>query len=515
MNCNKLLKMCVSALLIAGALLSGAVLAQPQGRVVFAQPAIDNILDPAATTFANNLAIFQNLYSTLTRPVAGGHEIEGSAAERWETNDTYTEYTFYLRQGIQFHHGWGELTAHDVKYSFERQLLPEIGPVYTSEVGLIESIEVLDDYTIRFTLHAPDLVFPWRVSAKTHFVGGILPQAYIEEVGLAEFRRHPIGSGPFMFVELIPGERVILEANTDYWEGSPTIQTLELVGMPDATVTGLALARGEIHIADITDYDVVEQYLNHATVNVVSAPGGSSTQLWLNSLIEPLDNPLVRRAMRHAIDYEEILYGVYLGYGESPTVGMLPSLSDGFDASLPFAEYDPEFSRQLLAEAGYPNGFDTWTVCTATSATQRQCELVQSHLREVGINMDIQLLDRSGMVEVRALDTTPMVQMSISIRPDPLQWLIWHHSRNMPPQGVNFMRWAAADAAIDRVEGATTPEERIEGILEFQSIYAEEAPGLPLAHGDLTHLVHESIVDYIIEIPYGVRGELLRLRNDQ
>lgn len=512
---NTILRRLLASVACTGlALWAGLSLAQPQGRVVFAQPGLEEHLDPVATTFANNLAIFQNLYSTLTRPVAGGYEIEGEVAERWETNDDFSEYVFYLRKGIQFHGGWGELTAEDVKYSFERQLLPEVGSMYVTEVETIKEIEVVDEYTVRFVLHGPDLVFPWRVSAKTHFVGGIVPKRYIEEVGLAEFRRNPIGSGPFSFVEMIPRERVVLEAYPEYWEGAPHIGTLELVGMPDATVAGLAVARGEVHIAVVPDYDVVEQYLDHGTVRVVSAPGGSSTQIWLNQLVEPLDDPLVRRAMRHAIDYEEILYGVYLGYGESPTEGMLPSLTTGFDESFPLIEHDPELARQLLEEAGYPDGFETSMVCTATSFTQRQCELVQAQLRDVGIEVQIQFLDRSGMVEIRSRDDTPMIQMGISIRPDPLQWMIWHHSKNTPPQGVNFMRWAGGDEAIDMVEDASTPEERIEGIREFQRIYAEAVPGLPLAHGDLTHLVHESIVDYTMETPFGIRGELLRLEND-
>lgn len=487
---------------------------EPSGRVVFAQPALEEHLDPVATTFANNLAVFQNLYSTLTRPVAGGHEIEGDVAESWDVNDDFTEYTFHLREGIQFHDGWGELTAHDVKYSFERQLDPEVGSMYVTEVEPIEEIEVVDDYTVRFVLSNSDLVFPWRVSAKTHFVGGIVPKAYIDEVGLAEFRRQPIGSGPFTYVEMIPRERVVLQANQDYWEGPPAIETLEFVGRPDATVNGLAVSRGEVHIAVVPDYDVVEQYLEHRSVTIYSAPGGSSTQIWLNQLVEPLDNNLVRQAMRHAIDYEEILLGVYLGYGESPTEGMIPSLSMGFDESLPPIEYNPELARELLAEAGYPDGFNTSMVCTSTSFTQRQCELVQSHLRAVGIEVDIQFLERSGMVEIRRQDATPMIQMNISIRPDPLQWMIWHHSRNAPPNGVNFMRFAAADAAITKVEQAQNLEVRLEGIREFQQIYAEEAPGIPLAHGDLIHLVHESIGEYIMETPYGIRGELIRFADE-
>ena len=502
----------IALLVIASGVLASA-LAQPAGRVVFAQAGIDEHLDPAATTFANNLAIYQNLYSTLTRPVSGGHEIEGDLAERWETNSDYSEYVFYLRPGVQWHHGWGEVTAEDVRYSFERHLDDDVGSMYRSEAELIETIEVIDEYTIRFALRGPDLVFPWRVSAKTHFVGGIVPRAYIEEVGLSEFRRNPIGSGPFSFVSMVPRERVVLEANTEYWEGSPTIQFLELVGMPDATVAGLATARGEVHVAAVPDFDVVEQYLDHPNVRVVSAPGGSSTQLWLNQLVPPLDNPLVRRAMRHAIDYEEILFGVYLGYGESPTEGMLPSLSDGFLTDLPEVAYDPELARELLAEAGFPDGFSTSMVCTSTSFTQRQCELVQEHFRAVGIELDIQFLDRSGMVEIRPRDTTPIIQMGISIRPDPLQWMIWHHGRTVPPQGVNFMRWTAADEIIDAVENATTPEDRIAAIQDFQRLYAEDVPGLPLAHGDLTHLVHESVVDYVMEAPFGIRGELLRLRD--
>ncbi|WP_342431171.1 ABC transporter substrate-binding protein [Neobacillus sp. FSL H8-0543] len=359
-----------------------------------AMPGNATRLDPAFAASAPDLTVNQTLYNGLVRFKPGTvtvDGIEGDLAESWEASDDGTVWTFKLRKGVQWHFGYGELKASDVKWTYERLLNPETGSPYLEDLKIIKEVQTPDDYTVVFQLHRPDPSFLPRLLGDDS-AGAIVKKEAIEEAGKDSMVK-PVGTGPFMLKEYKLNEKVALEKNKDFFRGEPKLDGIEFITMADQNSVDIAMEKGEIHLAtgNADKLWVEKTEKKDFTIDYPDPP--LNWLLHLDSTIKPLDDIRVRKAIAHAIDMEKFVKEVYTSKVATLASGPLASNMEGH-ADLGNYKYDPELSKKLLKEAGYPDGLELPPNFVNTrSSYLNQMTFIQEQLRQVGIKMELTQAD--------------------------------------------------------------------------------------------------------------------------
>jgi peptide/nickel transport system substrate-binding protein len=297
-------------------------------------------------------------------------------ATRWE-NPNPTTWRFHLRRGVKFHNG-DPLTAEDVKFTIDTQLANKGGTI-NAYLGATEAARVVDPYTIEITTKTP---FPALLFNLTRV--HILPRAY-DKIGADAFAAKPIGSGPYRFVEWQRGQRIVLDVNGEYWGGQPTPKRLVFRPIVDPSTRAAELRAGGVDIISNPPIPQVKE-LSAGDTMVVTVPGARVIAYPINTLQKPLNDVRIRRALNHAVDRETIVKSLLQGFGKATgqpfTTGWL-----GYDPEIKPYPYDPAQARRLLAEAGYPTGFEvTWNISTGAFLADKEiAEAASAMLGQVGI----------------------------------------------------------------------------------------------------------------------------------
>jgi peptide/nickel transport system substrate-binding protein len=305
-------------------------------------------------------------------------------AESWEIVDE-TTYVFKLREGVQFHNG-EDLTASDVAFSFDRML--EYPSMEKYVEPLIESVDVIDDYTVQINLKDPYAPFLKRMPTFC-----IVPEDYIKEVGDEEFAKHPVGSGPYKFVEWVHDDHLTLEANEAYWRGAPDIKTVIFKPIPEAATRVAALEAGEADIVEAVPIDDLPRLEENEDIRIETKENNKFFFWVMNTHNPPFDDVLVRRAVSYAIDWETILQ-LFEGHAFRTPI---PALSDdwgyaeyGDDLKEHAYYYDPDKAKDLLAEAGFPDGFKTAIDTSLRYAREDEVsQAIAAQLAQVGIDAEV------------------------------------------------------------------------------------------------------------------------------
>ncbi|MEM4896062.1 MAG: ABC transporter substrate-binding protein, partial [Ignisphaera sp.] len=344
-------------------------------------------LDPALSYDIASAIVIQNIYDSLIGFKPGTTELMPKLAERWESNEDSTVWTFYLRRNVKFHDGT-EVSADIVKQSIERAKQLQGPPSFLLDV--IENIEVVDKYTIRFTLKYP--FAPFASLATFTIFAPVPPNA-------ANLEEKPIGTGPFKLESWKKGEQIILVANKDYWRGPPKADRIIIRIYPDPVTLRIALEKGEIDIALGIQPQDVEPLSKNPDIKMVSIDGLVIEWLGMNHRREPFNNLLFRKAVNYAINYDYILNVVLRGTA-TRLYGPLPPAVFGYDPEVENYgyRYNPELARQLLAQAGYPDGKGLREIELIISTAERAergevATVIQSSLKAIGINVRIVDLD--------------------------------------------------------------------------------------------------------------------------
>ncbi len=378
-------------------------------------------LDPAIGYDWTNWPAEKMLYDALLDYDDTTNLVPQLAAEMPVINEDATEYTFTLRQGVKFHNG-RELVASDVEYSITRVLDPAtMSPgagFYTGILGAeafmageadsVSGIEVIDTYTIKFTLVSSDVTFLNKMALNFAF---IVPQEAVDEWG-DEFGHHPVGTGPFVFKSWNSGQQIEFEKNADYFiEELPYLDGVIIqVGVtPDVQI--LRLEGGEIDMMGdpipAADYVSILQDPEWEG-QLVQAPQVSTIYIAINTQMAPFDDVRVRQALNYAINKDRIV--TLLNGRVRAANQILPPEMPGYDDTFTGYEYDPEKARELLAEAGYPDGFSTVIECVAIDPEPKICESFQQDLAEVGIELEIKQVAASTVIEDGGTpNTAPLV----------------------------------------------------------------------------------------------------------
>lgn len=428
--------------------------------------------DPAYTNLQAEAAIASNIYSGLVRWDEGTVDIVPDLATHWEISDDGTVYTFYLREDALFHHGFGPVTAHDVKYSLDRVLSPETASVHYNNYRIIKGVTVLDDYKVQIQLQSP--YAPFLLLLVPYKAGSIISQAAVEARG-SDFGANPVGSGPFQWVSGDPRGDIVLEAFADHHGGRPRLDQLIFTHISEDAVVHAAFRAGDLDAATVRDADTLAQYLADPNVVVHTNSGTNLNYITMNPNIPPFDDIRVRQAVLHAIDIEAILATVLDGIGALLT-GPVPTVANFYEPDVTRYEYDPQRARQLLAEAGYPNGFQTTLFTYIGGPAVPVSTIVQDMLRQVGIQVNLRALEIAAWSETVAGSDVPMTFMRLTRSSDPHEFLIpILHSESVPQS--NYSRYAneRVDQLIHEGSIETNPDRRAEIYSEVQKIVVGDA----------------------------------------
>ncbi|GAB4431480.1 MAG: ABC transporter substrate-binding protein [Chloroflexi bacterium OHK40] len=403
-------------------------------------------------------------------------------AESWENVDE-TTWTMKLREGITFHNG-EPFNAEAVKYTIERIQADETALVHPQWL-FISEVNIIDDYNIEFKTGAPEPAFLSKMSGTACQV---VPPGYTEEVGTEGFGQAPVGTGPFKFVEWVKDDRVVLEANPDYFQGAPGIDRLVFRAIPEDSTRVAELLTGGVDLivsVPIQDWERVESTgelaLDRFTTTQVQLialrSGPSKTYEDWTGVTE---NPLIRQAIAYAIDRQalvDLLDGMAI-----PTMTRITPPTLGSDPNLygNVGTYDPERARALLEEAGYNGEPLTFHSTTAWPMQKEVTETIAAMLQDVGLNIDLQILEitafREQVYAPRRNEEIYMDALGNSFF-DPWITVLAEQSDRRERSGWSGPQADEADALIRAAAVNMNPEERAEQYIQIQNLLLAENGG--------------------------------------
>ncbi|MEM6487193.1 MAG: ABC transporter substrate-binding protein [Pseudomonadota bacterium] len=456
-------------------------------------------LDPHISTTWNTFKALLHIYEGFVAEdllVTGVSTppIVPSLAESWEISDDKTTYTFTLRQGVTFHDGepWN---AEAAKFNLDRMTNPDFEFHQPGAVGMLqwvwgdlESYEVVDEYTFRITLKQPNSEFLRRLAAGGSGTPRMISPAAVRTFGNDGINANPVGTGPFRFGEREVGVQTVLVRNDDYWDPAraPKLERLVLRGIPEVTTRELGLLTGELDMISTPSPDSLE-YLEAQGMTLVRGPVSTIYPIWLNFREEPLQDVRVRRAMAMAIDREGMAKFLRRGTAR-PAYGILNFGGPGWDPDYRDFPYDPEAAKQLLAEAGYPDGFETrldWTMGGGGDVnTRADAEWIQRDLGRIGIRASIEVFDNGTYWDMLAQGIREdTCCMQVSWGETSFFWLdLILPESALPPNGFNsgWYENPKMGELLAAARAAPTEEEMVALLHQIRDIVAEEVAFIPV-----------------------------------
>ena len=431
--------------------------------------------------------------------------IVGDLAESWEVSKDGLIITFHLRKGVKWHDGH-PFTAHDVLFTYQVTINPRTPTPYAGDFLKVKKAEVLDDHTFRVTYDQP------FAPALMSWGSAILPKHLLEgkDISTSPLARRPVGTGPYMFREWIPGQKIVLISNPDYFEGRPYIDGYVMRIIPDMATMFLELRANGIDRMGLTPLQYMRQTENNLfrnNFNKYRYLSFSYTYLGYN-----LENPLfadkrVRQAIAYGINRDEMIQGVLLGLGKTATGPYKPG-TWVYNPNVRTYPYDPEKAKSLLAQAGWKdtdgdgildrNGqpFIFEIITNQGNEVRGKCaEIIQRRLAELGIKVKIRVLEWAAFVNdfinKRRFDAT-ILGWTIPLDPDIYD--VWHSSK-VGPQELNFISYKneEVDELIEKGRGTFDQKKRKKYYDRIQEILAEEQPYTFLYVPDALPIIHARI----------------------
>ena len=368
-----------------------AAQAKPEGEMRFAlyvtvAPAW---LDPAeaSPSFGTPFWIMYGLHDALVKPMPG-NPMAPSLAESWTESPDRLVYEFALRKGLKFHNG-DPFTAEDVAFSFQRAKGAQLKEK-------VKEVVVVDSYKVRFVLHEPWPDFMTFYGTLASAAGWITPKNYFEKVGVDGFRRNPIGLGPYKFVSMNPGIELVMEANESYWRKVPSVKRLVFRSVPEGSTRLAMLKRDEVDVAYLLEGELGESIRNDPKLKLAFSGGVATFLLDFFDMWDPKSpwaDQRVRKAASLAIDRQALSDADTLG--ASKVNGNIVLKSMQFALPIDPDPYDPAQAKKLLAEAGYPNGFDAGDF-HAVPPYFATGEAIVGYLGAIGIRTRLRTMERAA-----------------------------------------------------------------------------------------------------------------------
>lgn len=395
-------------------------------------------------------------------------------ATEWEQVDD-THYRFKLREGVTFHDG-SEFTAEDVLYTLEKCVE---SPATSTTIGPVDLANTVieDDYTITIALSEP---YPAFLKVCSLDIIGIVSKSAME-ADPEGYASNPVGTGPFKFVEWATGDYIMMEANDDWWGGEIGFDKLMLRYIPEATTRAVEVESGGVDVAAI-DISGVPTIVENSELTLVNEPILNTSYVSFNCSVEPFNNVKVRQAISLAIDCDAIVEAIYGDYAETAKSFISPVMWGYYEADSEYMGYDPDRAKELLAEAGYADGFS----CTMISnGQQSMAEMIQSYLAAVGINVELNVTDFSNWLDALINGKQEMYIGGWTVPSgDVSEAYAYFHSENFGSGGNrSFYANDQVDALINTIDTETDEDARLAACQELQQVLADECVTIGLNVG--------------------------------
>ena len=416
--------------------------------------------------------------------------LQPNLAVSWEQIEP-TVWQYKLREGVEFSNG-EPFNADQVKFSFDRVMAPDSDSMRKGETRYVSSVEVVDDYTVNFHTDGIIPLFDLYVTAKFP----IVPEGYITENGAQHFANNPIGTGPYVLEEWVKDDHITLRKNPTYWGEEPNIDVLTFLTVPDISSRVATLLAGEADIATDLQPATVQEVEDRDGLSVVSRPGMRSVFLLFNTKIDsPVTDRRVRQAINYAVDKDAIIANILDGFGKKLEGQVLSEEYWGYQAALEAYPYDPAKAKELLAEAGYPDGFDL-RIVSPRGRYMMDAEISQAvagQLKEVGINATVDTLEWGVFSEEQySHEGGPVFLLGYMTVPDAARMLsIWHstHPNDQHPD-------ATFDELSDAAINETDVDARREIVKEAVEYFREDAPVVFLHQQYILWGVHDRVQNF-------------------
>lgn len=482
------MKKLVLAVLALSLLLAGCTGGSASNTFVYGNDAdIVNIAPILLTNTVSSVVSYQ-IHEPLVK-YEGNYELKPALATEWSTSEDGLTWTFRLRPDVKWHDGEA-FTSEDVKYTYELMLDPATKSLRRQNFLIIDEIDASDPLTVVFHLNEPHGPFLDKMTQIP-----IMAAHHTPGVGLENYNMNPMGTGPFKFKEWVPDDHVTLVANEDYWGGKPEIETLVFKPIPEPSVRAMALSKGEIDYANNLTSEDFANLQQSKKVQAFSIPQLRFAYLGQNNRYWLFQDKKVRQAMAYAVDKQTIIDDVYKGAAR-PSVGPYAAINEAWhNPSVKSFDYNPDLSRQLLAEAGWTPGTDgvlvnskgqrfsfSVLIATGDQLMNNQAVLLQRWLSEVGIEMKLEFLDRAVMYDRLDARDYEAMMLSMGTTPEPDQYNSWHSSAI----DNGFNDWCYSNPQVDRLleqgRRESDPAVRKQIYDQVQGILAEDVAAIWLYH---------------------------------
>jgi dipeptide transport system substrate-binding protein len=468
----------------------------------------------------------RTIYNRLVEFKHGETTIEPALAESWKISSNGLTYTFKLRKGVKFHTGKTftpsrDFNAEDVLFSFNRQRLKDhpfhkvSGGAYeyfeSMELGkVIKDIKKLDDYTLEITLSKPEA--PFLANLAMDF-SSIFSAEYADRMLKAgspeKVDTDPIGTGPFMLMSYVKDNQIRYKAHPDYFRGKAKLDQLVFAITPDPSVRFQKLKAGECHVVAEPAPADLKDMKSTGAIQVMERPGMNVAYLAFNTKKKPFDNPLVRRAIHHAMNRKSYIDAIYLGNAEVAKNPIPPTLWS-YDASIKDYDYAPEKAKSLLKEAGVttPLAVELWTLPVSRPYLpngKKMGELMQADLEKVGIKATLISYDWPTYLARSKSEDFGLIQFGWSgDNGDPDNFMNVLLSCSAVEAGGNRARWCYKpfDDLVQKAREKSSVGERTRLYKQAQRIFKEQAPWVTLAHSKVYRALSTKVSGFRID-PFG------------
>ncbi|HVZ74646.1 MAG TPA: ABC transporter substrate-binding protein [Polyangia bacterium] len=479
-------------------------------RVIVARSADPVSLDPARASDIESLEVAEQVFGRLVRFSPGRLEPEPDLATSWSVSEDGTVWTFELREGVRFHDGT-PVDADAVVFSFERQIVPEHPAheadfVWTRAFHNIRRVRAVTPLRVQFDIDRPYAPFLANLAMGP---AAIVSPTAVRKLG-GRFARHPVGAGPYRFVEWIPGDRVTLERNPDYWDHAPKTRYLVFVAMPESRQRLQALESGSADIIEQVAPEDLPLVRLHPDLRLVTAPAALVSYVAMNTQRRPLNDPRIRRAIATAVNRDALVKLIYQGVG-MPAIGPLPPNVWGARTDIVTYAYDPLRARRMLVEAGWRGDKEAPLKLYAPSAPspympapERVAAAIKTGLAEVGIPVEIVLNDPAE--HQRALwagehDLALHGWFNDNGDPDNFLYTLLDsdNTTGSRPSNIAFYSNAWFHDVISVAQRTTDRTERERLYSQAQAILATDVPWVPLAHSNVVFATRANLRGLVVQ----------------
>ncbi|UOF91293.1 ABC transporter substrate-binding protein [Fodinisporobacter ferrooxydans] len=457
-------------------------------------------LDPANATDGETFRVTDNIYETLVADKPGTFDVKPGLATDWSASKNGLKWTFHLRKNVKFQDGT-PFNADAVVFNFNRWMDPQnpyhkgdfeyftnmFGGFKGNPKAVIKDVKKLDDYTVEIDLAHPSAPF---LADLTMAAFSIASPADVKKYN-GDIKDHPIGTGPFKFVSWKPNDSITLEKNPSYWDtGKPKLDKIVFQVIKDNKARLNALQAGQIDIMDGLNPADVPTVKNDSNLQLFTRPSNNVGYLAFNTQKKPFNDPRVRQAINMVVDKKALIDAFYNGMAV-PAVSVLPPSMWGNDTSLQDYQVNIQKAKQLLAEAGYPNGFktDLWAMPVARPympQPEKIAAALQADMKKIGIDAKIVTYDWATYLKKTANGEHTMALLGwTGDNGDPddfLYVLLDQDNANPPAQNIAFYKNPEVHKLLVQAQQETDQNKRADLYKKAEQIILKDAPWVPLVH---------------------------------